>query len=82
MTTTNKKKLGRPRIRFQPDMRITVRFRAGRDDDLLAWLNELPDRQRATSIREALRQRLNDIQRGNDDCNPQAVGKHRGSAHE
>ncbi len=54
-----KQRRGRPRVRFQPDLRLTVRFRTGRDDDLLAWLEELPDRQRATRIRQMLRVGLN-----------------------
>jgi hypothetical protein len=61
---TAKKRRGRPRVRFQPDVRITVRFRAGRDDDLLAWLEELPDQRRASSIRDVLRRGLNDMQAG------------------
>lgn len=60
MTSKPRKgKRGRPRVRFQPDLRLTVRFRTGRDDDLLAWLEGLPDRQRATSIRQMLRLGLN-----------------------
>ncbi|MBN1134972.1 MAG: hypothetical protein JXM73_00195 [Anaerolineae bacterium] len=50
---------GRPRTRFQPDVRLTVRFCPGRDDDLLAWLEELPDRQRAGIIRQTVRLGLN-----------------------
>ena len=50
---------GRPRTRFQPDVRLTVRFCSGRDDDLLAWLEDLPDRERAGRIRETLRLSLN-----------------------
>ena len=37
---------GRPRTRFQPDVRLTVRFCPGRDDDLLAWLEKLPGASR------------------------------------
>jgi hypothetical protein len=54
-----KQSVGRPRVRFQPDLRLTIRFRTGRDDDLLAWLEELPDRQRAGIIRQMLRASLN-----------------------
>ncbi len=54
-TTANRRSQGRPRIRFRPDLRITVRFRVGRDEDLLAWLERLPDRRRAESIRQTLR---------------------------
>jgi hypothetical protein len=50
---------GRPRTRFQPDVRLTVRFCPGRDDDLLAWLEDLPDRERAGRIRQMLRLGLN-----------------------
>jgi hypothetical protein len=50
---------GRPRTRFQPDVRLTVRFCPGRDDDLLTWLETLPDRERAGSIRQMLRLGLN-----------------------
>jgi hypothetical protein len=35
-----------------------VRFHTGRDDDLLAWLQDLPERQKAESVRQALRQHL------------------------
>jgi len=58
-TTTRTQKRGRPRTRFQPDVRLTVRFCPGRDDDLLAWLEVLPDRERAGHIRETLRRSLN-----------------------
>jgi hypothetical protein len=57
-TTAHRKRQGRPRIRFQPDLRITVRFRVGRDEELLAWLERLPDRRRAESIRQTLRRGL------------------------
>jgi hypothetical protein len=52
------RKRGRPRSRFEPDVRITVRLRPGRDDDLLTWLADLPARQKAKTIRQALRQHL------------------------
>jgi hypothetical protein len=54
-----RRKQGRPRTRFQPDVRLTVRFCPGRDDDLLAWLDALPERQRAVRIRQILRLSLN-----------------------
>jgi hypothetical protein len=50
-----RRKQGRPCTRFQPDVRLTVRFCPGRDDDLLAWLAALPERQRAVRIRQTLR---------------------------
>ena len=59
MSESRKEKRGRPRTRFQSDVRLTVRFCPGRDDDLLAWLAELPDRQRARRIRQVLRSGLN-----------------------
>jgi hypothetical protein len=49
---------GGPRLRSEPDVRLTVRFHTGRDDDLLAWLQDLPERQKAESVRQALRQHL------------------------
>ena len=52
-------KRGRPRIRFQPDVRVTIRLCPDRDDDLLAWLAEIPERQRAGRIRQILRSSLN-----------------------
>jgi hypothetical protein len=59
-------KRGRPRIRFQPDVRLTVRFCPGRDDDLLAWLEQLPNRERAGRIRQVLRLSLNGNLPGQD----------------
>ncbi|MEJ2737389.1 MAG: hypothetical protein P8189_28180 [Anaerolineae bacterium] len=56
---TRTKRRGRPRTRFQPDVRLTVRFCPGRDDDLLAWLDDLPERERAACIRQMLRRSLN-----------------------
>ncbi len=60
MNTTPRmpKRRGRPRIRFEPDVRVTIRFRPDRDDDLLAWLAELPGRQRAGTIRQILRRQV------------------------
>lgn len=54
-----KTKRGRPRIRFQPDVRVTIRLCPDRDDDLLAWLKSVPERQRAGRIRQMLRLGLN-----------------------
>lgn len=55
----NQPKRGRPRIRFQPDIRVTIRLCPDRDDDLLAWLESVPERQRAGHIRQMLRLGLN-----------------------
>ena len=54
-----KPRRGRPRIRFQPDVRVTIRLCPDRDDDLLAWLESVPERQRAGCIRQTLRLGLN-----------------------
>jgi len=54
-----KRRRGRPRIRFQPDVRITIRLCPGRDDDLLGWLASVPERQRAGRIRQMWRAGLN-----------------------
>ena len=54
-----KPRRGRPRIRFQPDVRVTIRLCPDRDDDLLAWLESVPERQRAGRIRQTLRLGLN-----------------------
>ena len=54
-----KRRRGRPRIRFQPDVRVTIRLCPDRDDDLLAWLAGVPERQRAGRIRQILRLGLN-----------------------
>ena len=56
---SQKRSPGRPRIRFQPDVRITIRLCPDRDDDLLAWLASVPERQRAGRIRQMLRLGLN-----------------------
>ncbi len=56
---SQKRRRGRPRIRFQPDVRITIRLCPDRDDDLLAWLASVPERQRAGRIRQVLRSSLN-----------------------
>ena len=59
-TSSRKKpRRGRPQIRFQPDVRVTIRLCPDRDDDLLAWLESLPERQRAGRIRKMLRLGLN-----------------------
>jgi len=56
---SQKRRRGRPRIRFQPDVRVTIRLRPNRDDDLLTWLESVPERQRAGHIRQTLRIGLN-----------------------
>jgi hypothetical protein len=56
---SQKRRRGRPRIRFQPDVRITIRLCPDRDDDLLTWLSSVPERQRAGRIRQVLRSSLN-----------------------
>ena len=54
-----KRRRGRPRVRFQPDVRVTIRLCPDRDEDLLAWLAGAPERQRAGCIRQTLRLGLN-----------------------
>lgn len=35
--------------------RVSLRLRPGRDDDLMAWINSLPERERSFWIRRAIR---------------------------
>jgi len=56
---SQKRRPGRPRIRFQPDVRVTIRLCPDRDGDLLTWLASVPERQRAGRIRQMLRLGLN-----------------------
>jgi len=44
--------------RDMPDMRVTVRFHHGEDDQAIAFLQSLPSRKRSAFIRQALRARL------------------------
>jgi hypothetical protein len=54
-TTTEGRTRGRSCIRFQPRVGITVRFRVGRDENLLLGMDRLSYQRRAESIRRTVR---------------------------
>jgi len=45
-----------------PDVRVTVRFHHGEDDQAIAFLQSLPSRKRSAFVRQALRARLNTVE--------------------
>lgn len=51
---TSRRGPGRPKIRQQPDLRLTVRFRYHCDQDLIQVLQETPNKN--ALVRSALRQ--------------------------